>query len=209
MLASILLLTACKESKSKIESQIKEDQSVLYGDGKSFNFDKTKAEALIASYDKYITAFPQDEKTPSYIFNQSEVYATLKDYDKSIACYQKVYNDYKDSDKAATCLFMLGFTYEDKIKDLNKAKTYYEEFLAKFPNHELADDVQFSLSNLGKSPEEIMKQFEEKLKSDHTGDSLVTEVKGVSNTGDKQEKLKDSPAKPAMPNKPNTELKSD
>jgi TolA-binding protein len=37
----------------------------------------------------------------------------------------------------------------------------YEAFLKKYPNDDFADDAQFLLKNLGKSPEEIIKGFEQ------------------------------------------------
>ena len=46
----------------------------------------------------------------------------------------------------------------------DKAKPLYEEFLKKYPQHELAQSVQFSLSNIDKTPEQIIKEFEAKNK---------------------------------------------
>jgi|GEM_PF-105133 len=169
-------LAGCQDNQQAIIDNIEKSQKVLYGDGQNFNFDIVKADGLIAAYDKFITKYPNDAKTPEYLFNESEVYSTKKDFDKAIECYTKIYTNYKDHEKAPTALFMLGFTYEDKLKNLVKAKAYYDEFLSKYPQHELADDVQFSLNNLGKSPEEIMKEFEAKMNS-QDGNSASTEIK--------------------------------
>ncbi len=57
-------------------------------------------------------------------------------------------------------MFLLGFSYENDLKQNDKAREVYELFLKNYKSHELADDVQFSLNNLGKSPEDIIKQFE-------------------------------------------------
>jgi TolA-binding protein len=59
-------------------------------------------------------------------------------------------------------MFLKAFVYEDQLHDLNKAKKYYEEFLEKYPDSDFADDARISLQNLGKSPEELIKEFEEK-----------------------------------------------
>lgn len=199
-------MAGCQDSQQSIIENIEKSQKELYGDGKNFNFDKVKADNLIAAYDKFITKYPNDAKTPEYLFNESEVYSTKKDFDKAIECYTKIYANYKDHEKAPTALFMLGFTYEDKLKNLDKAKEYYNEFLAKYPKHELADDVQFSLNNLGKSPEEIMKEFEAKMNNGE-GSAVSTEIKTTETTQPIQAKEKvistpgktpQSPAKPAI-----------
>ena len=45
---------------------------------------------------------------------------------------------------------------------MEQAKKSYEEFIAAFPNHELAKSANYSLQNLGKSPEDIINSFENK-----------------------------------------------
>lgn len=44
------------------------------------------------------------------------------------------------------------------------AKSIYNEFLKKYPTHDLADDVQFLIDNLGKSDQEILEMIESKKK---------------------------------------------
>ena len=56
----------------------------------------------------------------------------------------------------------MAFCYENDLRQKDKAKTLYESFLTKYPNHELAKSVQFSLDNIDKSPEQIIKEFEAK-----------------------------------------------
>jgi hypothetical protein len=46
---------------------------------------------------------------------------------------------------------------------LPKAKETYEDFLKKFPDDkDYADDATMALKNLGKSPEDLIKEFEKK-----------------------------------------------
>jgi TolA-binding protein len=56
---------------------------------------------------------------------------------------------------------MIGFVQENDLNQLDKAKATYESFLAKYPNDpDFTDDAQNALKLLGKSPEEIIKEFE-------------------------------------------------
>jgi hypothetical protein len=54
-------------------------------------------------------------------------------------------------------MFMVGYIYANHIQDLDKAKQHYNAFLEKYPQHDLSDDVQFELANLGKDPSEFFK----------------------------------------------------
>ena len=56
--------------------------------------------------------------------------------------------------------------YENNLGDLNAAKSIYEQFLEKYPDDEFADDAAVSIKNLGKTPEELIKEFEEQAKEE-------------------------------------------
>lgn len=58
-----------------------------------------------------------------------------------------------------------AFIYENQLHGAEKAKKLYEEFMKKYPDHELAKDVKFSLDHIGKSDEELIKEFEAKQKA--------------------------------------------
>ncbi len=55
---------------------------------------------------------------------------------------------------------MQAFAYENIIGNTGKAFEYYNEFLSKFPEHELADDALTAIKFMGKSPDEIVREFE-------------------------------------------------
>jgi len=90
----------------------------------------------------------------------------LKMPQKAIQVFDRVLKNYPDYEKAAQCLFLKGYVYENEIGDLNTAKAIYKDFIAKYPDDEFADDAAVSIQNLGKSPEELIKEFEEKSKAE-------------------------------------------
>ena len=88
---------------------------------------------------------------------------TVESYGKAVQLYYKISEKMPEHPKAPTALFMQGFIYENDLKDLDKAKAIYESFLKRFPNDaDYADDAQMALKNLGKSPEEMIREFEKK-----------------------------------------------
>ncbi len=58
-------------------------------------------------------------------------------------------------------MYLKAYVYENYLGDLEHAKMIYIEFLEKYPDNEFADDAEISIQNLGKSPEELIRQFEE------------------------------------------------
>ena len=116
---------------------------------------------LLAKYEEYVALPTGDEKMKvDYLLRAGEMAALINQYDKSLAYYGQILTDFPNSPKAATALFMQGYTLDDKLKKLDEAKAIYESFLQKYPNDDFADDAKFLLDNLGKSEEEIIKQFE-------------------------------------------------
>jgi len=54
---------------------------------------------------------------------------------------------------------MIGYRYANDLNDLEKAKEAYNEFLQKYPEHELAPSVQWELDHLGQDISEIELNF--------------------------------------------------
>ncbi len=149
--------------KSALEKEISTVENSLYNVD-NFSFDPVKAKGVVIAYDRFAENFPDDPKTPDYLFKSGEIHRSLKQYKQAINAYSIIHGKYKSFEKAPHALFLMGFSYENDLKDMGNAKKSYSEFLSKYPNHELAKDVKFSLDNLGRSPEDIIKEFEEKNK---------------------------------------------
>lgn len=80
-------------------------------------------------------------------------------FNKAVQLYSRIST--KVPERGSTALFMQGFIYENDLKNIEKAKAVYETFLKEYPDDpDYTDDVRMSLKLLGKSPEEIVKSFE-------------------------------------------------
>lgn len=82
---------------------------------------------------------------------------------KSVSLYKQIFNEYPNSEKAESSLFMASFILANDIRDYESAKKSYELYLEKYPNGNLAKDAKIELQNLGKTPEQVLK---EKLQSE-------------------------------------------
>ncbi len=153
-----------KLDKNALTSKIGEIEGDLYKNITALDGRNKNAINVLSAYNTYAKNFPDDADAPKYLFKAGEIQRTLKRFDKAIASYKTICEKYPDYEKTPHSLFLLGFTYEEDMKNTDKAKGVYEDFLKKYPKHDLADDVQFSLNNLGKSAEEIIKGFEARKK---------------------------------------------
>ncbi len=154
---------SCSSPEKDKKETIKSLEDELFSDENKM-IDKDKAGTLVAAYISYADEFPGDSETPEFLFKAGDLAMNLNMPQKAIKVFDRILKDFPDYKKAPQCLFLKGYVYENEIGDLNTAKRIYEEFLQKYPNDEFADDASVSIKNLGKSPEELIKEFEEKAK---------------------------------------------
>ncbi len=64
--------------------------------------------------------------------------------------FQKILDKYPNGMFSSKALFMVGFVNANYLQNYEKAGQYYSDFLKKYPDHDLADDAQYELENLGK-----------------------------------------------------------
>jgi TolA-binding protein len=166
LLAVTFLLSACAGTGKKTEKKdndlgasIKKLEDELYNTDQS-KFDKQKANQLIDLYTEYANTYPKDTAAPEYLYKASDLSMNLRQPVETIDMFNRILDNYPGFKKAPTVLFLKAFVYEDQMNDLDRAKQYYELFLKKYPDNEFADDAKVSLKNLGKSPEELIKEFE-------------------------------------------------
>ncbi|MFK7808615.1 MAG: tol-pal system YbgF family protein [Saprospiraceae bacterium] len=119
---------------------------------------------------KYITACevnglvnPGDPKAAELLFKAATTArTTVRNPEQALRIYDWIYNEFSNYEKSYHALFMKAFTLDDEMKQFDEAKKYYQKFLDKYPNDEFAVSSKFLLENLGKSDDEIIKQFEKK-----------------------------------------------
>lgn len=137
---------------------IKELEDKAYSDINKF--DTTAALALVKNYAQYCDENKEDEMSPVYLFKAGDLSMALRKSTMAIDFFNRVINDYPEFDKVAYSMFLVAFIYDDQLKDYEAAKMSYNAFIEKFPDHEMTDAARFSIKNLGKSPEELIREFE-------------------------------------------------
>mgnify|MGYP003871907479 CR=1 FL=1 len=147
-------------SKSQLGEKIAETRLQIY-DQKTNSFNRAAANNYIAYCEQYATVASDDPEAVKYLFQAGETARSVQQHDRALAIYDRIYKDFSSSPKAPQALFLKAFTMDNDMKQPEKARAIYEEFVAKHPEDDFADDTKFLLENLGKSDEEIIKKFEQ------------------------------------------------
>lgn len=122
------------------------------------------ADELVKEYISYADSHNDSPEAPDYLYSAADLSLNTGKSREALDLYNSIIYKYPDYAKAPECLFLVGYIYENYFQEYGKAKEIYETFLKKYPNHDFADDAAISIKNMGKSPEELIKSFEEQNK---------------------------------------------
>lgn len=123
-------------------------------------------QSAIQNLEKIIEQNPNSEYAPEVYFSLASIYQSLEgdpihqkaNYERALYYYQELIDKFPNNEKAPEATFMAGFICAEYLQDYKRASIYYKKFLKAYPEHELAFSVQAELDNLGKSPEEILRE---------------------------------------------------
>ncbi|MCX6243971.1 MAG: tetratricopeptide repeat protein [Bacteroidetes bacterium] len=170
----VAILSGCGPSREKSASNIDGLEKRLFSP-MSTGFDQAKADSLLAAYELFVKRFPDDSLSLKFSFKAANLAMNLNNSAKAIELFDKFMEKYPDNPKASVSMFFKAYIYENQLKNLDKAKELYLQFVEKYPNSDFANDARVAMENLGKSPEQMVREFEAKQKADsiRVADSLA------------------------------------
>ena len=162
-----MLLSSCMnnasdntQEESSLEDQISAQEEQLFGN-ENAKLNRREALEMVNLYKKFADKYPEDPRSPEFLFKAADISMNLNRPAPTIALFDNVLERYPDYEKAPTALFLKGFVLEDQMQNYEEARKVYELFLEKYPDSDFADDAEMSLKNLGKTPEELIREFEQ------------------------------------------------
>jgi outer membrane protein assembly factor BamD (BamD/ComL family) len=156
-----IMFFSCSQSTSKtpdLSTQIKELEKTLYSEDSNFNPDD--AARLMVLYARYADSLPDDPISPEYLFKAADISMYRSDAMNTISLLDLFLQRYSAHERAAMSLFLKAFVFDTQLGDTASARQYYEEFISLYPNEEFVEDAKIAIKNLGKSPEELINEFE-------------------------------------------------
>ena len=100
--------------------------------------------------------------TPEAMFNTlAEGIYNKQDPQESIRMVDRLVTDYPDYENNPVALFMLAsYVYDEQLGDLDKARETYQGIIDKYPGSPFANDAAIAITQLGMTPEELVRMFE-------------------------------------------------
>jgi tetratricopeptide (TPR) repeat protein len=161
-------LLACNQptetlsQKEQVLAKIDSLETIIFADSEA-KADTKPGMKLIRFYAKFYQLSEKDSLAIDMLFKAGEVSMGIGQSNLAVKYFRTINEDHPDFYKAPEALFLSGFCEENLNKDTAQARFLYESFVEQFPKHKLADDARFSIQNMGKSDEDLIKMFEENL----------------------------------------------
>ena len=123
--------------------------------------EKKDIKKAIVLYQDFANYFPADPKAPNYLFQVSDFYLNMGQPKKSVKVLSDIIEKYPNYSRVEAVYFARASHTDLDLRDTTLAKTYYKEFLDKYPESQYANDAKIRYENVGLSIEDLIKHFDE------------------------------------------------
>lgn len=159
MLFSMLVFSACTDPR-QIQLDLIQAEEQKIAKAVNAPMDIEVAKRLIDLYSDYIATYPDDTLSPKYLFKTGEIQMNIGESQLAINSLDSLIQKYPNASLVPQAIYLQGFIWEDRIHSTEKARIAFESLIKQFPNHELSENAKLYIQVLGKSPEELIKEFE-------------------------------------------------
>ncbi len=170
----VISIASCKNDNKPVEEQTnfaKEPPREMYLNQikkledemhKSTELNNVTGNLAVKAYSDYVLFFPNDSVAPDYLFKAAEIATATQQYPQALIYYQNITSKYPKYKLIQESLYLQGYLLDNFLNDDAKAKLIYEEVIQKYPTSTYANDAKSAIKNLGKSDEELIKEFKKK-----------------------------------------------
>jgi hypothetical protein len=166
-IALYALVTACTGKKHTAEQYNNQLDSLNRNLSRGI-IDTARVNIISKDITAYADKNPSDTAAPRLMFNLARAQQGVRQYDKSITTLREVRRRYPESEYASKALVLEGFIQANVTQKYDDARKAYTEYLDKYRNVDsnLTRSVELELQTMGKSPEELLQEFEARRKQD-------------------------------------------
>jgi TolA-binding protein len=107
---------------------------------------------------------PNDTLAPVFLLKAGQIASSINNIPQAQICFEKCYKDFPDFRNRGAAMFLLAQLYDEAnlLNDEEKARELYSKIIGEFPRTEWAAQADAARSLLGKTDEQIIKEFEKK-----------------------------------------------
>ena len=114
------------------------------------------ADSTVQMCQAILKEYPEGKNASAALFMLAETYNAKHDFHAAVNSYSAFVKKYPDLNSTPLAMFFIGFIYNNNLQMPDSARIAYENFIARFPNHDLAASAKSEIDNLGKTPDEII-----------------------------------------------------
>lgn len=178
LISGIVLFTSCGSNTSAEKPQeVKKDSvnipsskcEILFNEAKAADdillranvINKDVAEKAILAFNHFVTNCAEDSLAPVFLLKAGQVAQSINKYSQAQEFFVKCKNQFPEFKNRGAAMFLLAQLYDDanKLNNESEAKIIYEQIIKEYPKSPFAADSKACIRNLGKSDEELIKEF--------------------------------------------------
>lgn len=161
-----IIISSCQpklNEKEIIVNRIDTLEYIIYESGAKL-LDDRKPKEVSVLYKEYSAKYPNDSISFSYLFKAAQVELGLGENLLAIHTLDTIINRYPNNKLIPNVLQFKAFVYDDRLNRVNEAAETLDIIIKNYPDCDIIDNVKAYKTTLGKSPEEIILEMEEKNK---------------------------------------------
>ncbi|MBK6965430.1 MAG: hypothetical protein IPH20_16250 [Bacteroidales bacterium] len=166
--AFVILGISCSSQREKDIKAITSLEKQLENEGAKP--DPAKLTQLLDSYIAFVDHNSADTMAPDYLYKAVNLCIGVNNGTRAMQLIDRTLNEFPKSSYTPETVFLKAYVYENLLSDYGQASKVYNDFIRKYPTHDLADDAEAALKYLGKSPEELVREFEAKAAEEKAED---------------------------------------
>lgn len=159
IISLILTVAACDSPRDEAVQKVEDTKGQIFSDTTGL-LDQVKADELIRLYVDFADQYPDDTLAPQYLYSAADLMMNLSSPSGALLLFKRIRKDYPAFEKSDEALFLQAFILENYLGDIEQAEDLYNQYIIEYPDGDFADDAEISIQNLGKTPEELIREFE-------------------------------------------------
>jgi|GEM_PF-638563 len=150
-------LTDCK----KLLAEARRMDSILLN---QTEVDKTSANKAIHTFTDFAYYCASDSSSPVYLIKAAQVARAINNIPQAKIALDKCIETYPQFQNRPAAMFLLAQLYDERtyLNDEVEAKKIYEQIINEYPKSDWTLSAKGALTFIGKSDEEIMREFKKK-----------------------------------------------
>ena len=155
----VILGISCSSQREKDIKAIDSLEKQLEGEGAKP--DPAKLTRLLDSYIAFVDHNATDTLAADYLYKAVNLCIGVNNGTRAMQLIDRTLNEFPKSSYTPETVFLKAYVYENLMSNYGQASKVYNDFLTRYPAHDLADDAVAAIKNMGKTPEELVREFEE------------------------------------------------